>query len=230
MARQPFRSKFPGASVNFGPEPLKRRPKAALLIAQCITGWTEIEVRTTTMLARMLRVNVESVIALYFTLADERAKHEALCSIAEFVFNDDDKLLFDRIMSIRSSVSKERNDLAHGLFGSTPLDDDGVAWISTQDRIKHILDIDRLLASSPVEMGKHVHFDLRDIASFYTIEDLQLVLDDIASLHRITAMFADLIDVNAPIGQANYLRPKLLNEPLVLKSLSPMDTNQKNDP
>jgi hypothetical protein len=228
MARQSFRSKFPGASANFGPESLKRRPKAALVIAQCITGWTEIEVQTATMLARMLRVNV--IALYYFAFANDHAKHEALCSIAEFVFNEDDRQLFGKIMNLNISISKQVSDLAHGLFGLTPLDDSGVAWINTHDRIKHILAVDRLLASGSAEMGKRVNFNLGDVASFYTIEDLQSILDDVASLHRIITMFADLIDLSVPIGQANNLRSQLLNEPLVLKSLSPIGTNKKNDP
>jgi hypothetical protein len=147
----------------------------------------------------------------YFALPSNYAKHEALYSIAGVVVNEDDKQLFRKIMNVNVSVSKRVSDLARGLFGLTPLDDSGVAWISTRDRIKHIREVDRLLASGSAEMGRHVHFNLGDVASFYTIEDLQSILDNIGSLRRITTMFSDLIDLSLPVWQANNLRSKLLN-------------------
>ncbi|MGI8569815.1 MAG: hypothetical protein ACR2KT_12485 [Methylocella sp.] len=66
---------------------LESRPKAAALIAECIADWTEVELQIARLLAAMLQANVQPAIALYLSLANERAKREALNSIADFVFD-----------------------------------------------------------------------------------------------------------------------------------------------
>src|ERR1700722_10175401 len=138
VPRQPFSTKFPGARVELGPHHLASRPLASSLIAQCIAWWTEVELSTAVLLARMLKANTEPVVALYFSLTNERAKREAMTSIAESTFNAEDMRLFSAIILLKKSLEGQRNDLAHGLFGITDRDDEGVAWISTKDRIKHV--------------------------------------------------------------------------------------------
>ncbi len=230
MSRQPFKSKFPGARVDFGPEHLETRPEAVSLIAQCIAGWTEVEVQTARTLARMLRANSEPAIALYFTLANERAKREALTAIADYVFAPEDRALFDAIMTAKRSVEKQRNDIAHGLFGVTPADTQGVAWISTSDRIRNIVEIDRVFAATPDEIGAEPRYVLSAHASFYTLDDLRALLDEVVAMHRVIHSFGDYINSDASLDAKAKSRHSLLNEPLVQRFLSPKDANQGNAP
>ena len=103
MPRQPLLTRYPNAGIAFGAEFLAERPKAAALIAECITGWTEVELQVARLLAQMLKANTEPTIALYLSLANERAKREALNSIADYVLSAD-----DRTLSMRSSKPRMR--------------------------------------------------------------------------------------------------------------------------
>ena len=230
MPRQPFSTKFPGVRVAIGPQYLKSRPHAASIIAQCVCGWTEVELQTALLLARMLKANSKPVVAMYFTLANERAKREAMMAIAEFVFNEDDKRLFNATMLLKKSIEKQRNDLAHGLFGITDKDPEGIAWISTKDRIQHLIWTDSLInpPGSLVRDGQQIA--ATKAASFYTIADLESLLEEIASLHTIISLFSYYINQKTPESLKVSLRQQLLNEPLVQRFLSPPSTHSENDP
>jgi hypothetical protein len=145
MARQPINSRLPSTGIALGPGALAERPRAAAIIAQCITEWTEVELQTARLLAAMLNADSQPAIALYLSLANARAKREALDAIANMVFSGDYLLLYKAVIKAKLSVEKQRTDLAHGLFGIPSDDNEGVIWISTQDRIKHMLKTDETL-------------------------------------------------------------------------------------
>jgi hypothetical protein len=129
VARQPLMSKYPEGSafsIGHGHDVLAARPKAASLISQCLAAWSEVEFQTGVLLATMLRANSEPVIALYFTLVNERAKREALLAIAEYCLEDRERELFSLIVKAKGSISKQRADLAHGLFCLISEEKDGI--------------------------------------------------------------------------------------------------------
>jgi hypothetical protein len=86
MARQPINSRLPSTGFALGPGTLAERPRAAAIIAQCITEWTEVELQTARLLAAMLNADSQPAIALYLSLANARAKREALDAIANMVW------------------------------------------------------------------------------------------------------------------------------------------------
>jgi hypothetical protein len=100
MARRPVATKHPksGLVVGHGASNLRLRPRAAALIAECLAGWSEVEFQIGRLLATMLQANSEPTIALYFTLANERAKREALAAIADY-FAPKDRDLFEAPIS-----------------------------------------------------------------------------------------------------------------------------------
>jgi hypothetical protein len=229
VPRQPFQKKFPGARITIGPDCLGARPRAASLIAQCICWWTEVELQTALLLARMLRANTEPVVALYFSLTNERAKREALMSIAESVFLDDDLGIFNAIIGLKKSLESQRNDLAHGLFGITDRDEEGVAWISTKDRIQHLIWTDQLVNPpwSLIRDGQIIA--ATEAASFYTISDLETLLTEMATLHHVTKAFSLCVNEKTLQDLKVFLRQKLLSEPLVQRFLSQINASPKSD-
>jgi len=93
-------------------------------------------------------------------------------------------------MTAKASVAKQRNDVAHGVFGVTPADSEGLAWLSTNDRMRIIIETDRFFFGPPMSPKPS---EARELASFYMIDDLERVFDDIVSVHRLIHAFGSYV-------------------------------------
>jgi len=227
MARQPINSRFSEPSLGFGPGFLAQRPKAAALIAQCITTWTEVELQTARLLAAMWNANSEPVVALYLSLANARAKREALDAIASFVFSGEQTTLYEAVMRAKQSIEKQRVDLAHGLFGIVSEDPEGVVMISTTNRLKHMLDID--IKRTSIGVTADDFHTIRDLTFHYTINDLETILCETQHIHNIIMRFSGYaVMVINRLNGAELLFQTLLNEPLVQRFLFPSASSPKN--
>lgn len=220
MARQPVATKHPksGLVVGHGASNLRLRPRAAALIAQCIAGWSEVEFQIGRLLATMLHANSEPAIALYFTLVNERAKREALAAIADYCLAPKDRELFDLIAEAKDSISKQRSDLAHGLFCLVDDEPEGIGWISTKERIKQ-------LSKSGVNPVA-----IRKLVSVYGIIDLETLLNEIDALQFIIINFNLYVRPGTGHHLDAQLFDQLWNSPLVLKFRSQTDANPKSAP
>jgi len=228
MARQPVSKKHPetGLAVGHGHENLRLRPKAASLIAECIAAWSEVEFHMGRLLATMLHADSEPTIALYFTLANERAKREAMFAIGEFTLSAKDRDLFQLIMKAKESASKHRTALAHGLYCLVADEPDGIGWISTKDRIKHWSEAH----NAEKTLGYANHSSVREFIGVYTLDDLTAILDEIIAVSYVIIHLNLYLspDTGHYLDEELYLQ--LSNSPLVTKFQSQIDGNRKNDP
>ena len=230
MTRQPLKTRLPNTGLSFGAGFLAQRPIAAALVAQCLAMWTEVELQVARVLAAMLKADSEPVIAMYFTLANERAKREVMEAVAAYINTDAEKYLFDTIMKIKQSFASQRNDLAHGLFGIASEDKEGLLWISTKDRIKNLIAIDKVYSDEKADLhakGNAIYDESRKIADFvqhYKIKDIESLLEDLTSLHRIMHKYVGCAGKksNSEVFQS------ISREPLVQRFQSPIDENQKD--
>ena len=126
--RQPFLPKYANAKVTFGMGALEQRPEAAIIIARCIAYWTVVETSAAGLLATMLKANTEPAVAVYLSLQNNRAKRDVMFAAAEASLNPGDLRLFEALMSYKQAVEKERNSLAHGIFGLSYTIKEGVVW------------------------------------------------------------------------------------------------------
>ena len=213
MSRQPLIRKYPNSHFVVGPGALEDRPKAAARIAECISGWTEVELQVARLLATLLGANTRPTIALYLSLANERAKRDALNAIVQFTLSAAEQELFAAILGAKASVGKKRHDLAHGLFCEIKQEDEGIGWISTADRIRHLLSLGSIDNPDPI-----IDADVRPLISVYTLPDLDRILDEIANVHRLVYSFNSMMRA---AGDARAeLFSQLTNEPLVQESRS----------
>jgi hypothetical protein len=191
MARQPLNSRFRQAGLGLGPGFLAERPEAAALIAEVIATWTEVELQTGLVLAEMLGTNSEPAVALYLSLANARAKREALDAVAEYIFDEEQKRLYNAIMTAKLSLEKQRSFLAHGLLGITD-DPTGIVAISTADRIKHVL-FGRTKEQSGIRPTASDLLKFKDYVFHYSIDDLKELLKEVKDLHSILIWFISLL-------------------------------------
>lgn len=227
MARQPLKNRLPDTGIELGPGFLAARPKAAVLIAQCIATWSEVELQTGRLLATMMGVPFEPATALYLSLANQREKRRCLDPVARYVFfNEEHYKLYDIVMRVRHSAEKQRIDLAHGLFGIASGDPDGVIWIDSSDRIKNMFEVEAMLrdlhgkifgaAISDQLLKKHTK--VRDFIFHYTVGDLETVLNEIEAAHKLIIIFTGFANMVAHRHPENAIDERFLlltNEPLV---------------
>jgi hypothetical protein len=216
MARQPITSKYPKTGLALGPGFLDQRPEAAALVGQCITIWAEVELRVARLLAKMLHANTAPAIAMYQALRNERARKEVLDAVADFTLDGSDRDLYDAISAAKTSLSKQRNDLAHGLFGIASESPDGIAWISLGDRLKHMIEIDAQFDRGERPSISQFH-KLKDFVSIYEIRDLAEIKSEMEKLHEIIRIFISYIGQTNDQSRAE-LYQRITSEPIIQKS------------
>ena len=120
---------YPKAKATFGVGYIEDRPAAAAIVARIITAWADIEVECARLLAELMQVQVPPAAAVFGSLRSSRAQYDALNAAAIISLSKDDLELFEAHMTRRSSLEKERNDLAHGCFGVSVQIPDHIVWV-----------------------------------------------------------------------------------------------------
>lgn len=134
-SRKPLWRTFPKAKATFGVGYIEDRPAAAAIVGRIVTAWADIEIQCARLLAELMGTNVPAAAAVFGSLRSSRAQNDALTAAADTVLSDQDGELFAAHMARRSSLEKERNDLAHGCFGVSAAIRDHVIWVAQTDYI-----------------------------------------------------------------------------------------------
>jgi len=219
--RQPLLPKYSKAKVTFGIGALEQRPEAAKIIARCIAYWTEVEANTATLLATLMKATTEPAAAVYLSLQNNRAKRDVLFAAAESTLVAADLRLFQAVMSYREAIEKERNALAHGVFGISNSIKTGVVWIDTATNARH-----RVL------VGVHGVTDelqeaQRKKCFVYEVGDLETIAREIEKLEQQIGFLWGYLGAADPVFRANrYL--ELCAEPRIKRELDIID--QKGAP
>lgn len=132
-SRKPLGKSYPKAKPLFGVGLIEDRPAAAAIIARIITSWADIEVKCASLLAELMGAKIPSVTAVFSALRSSRVQHDALLAAAEISLNESDLELFTAYMARRTSLEKERNDIAHGCFGISVDIPNHLVWVSQLD-------------------------------------------------------------------------------------------------
>lgn len=132
-SRKPLWKAYSKAQATFGVGYIEDRPAAAAIVGRIITSWADIEVQCARLLAELMGTNIPAAAAVFGSLRSSRAQHDALSAAAEAVLSEPDFDLFTAHMARRSSLEKERNDLAHGCFGVSVAIPDHIVWVAQAD-------------------------------------------------------------------------------------------------
>ncbi|MDN2568463.1 hypothetical protein N1F89_19735 [Aquibium sp. A9E412] len=132
-SRKPLWKAYPSAKATFGVGYIEDRPAAAAIVGRVITAWADIEVQCARLLAELMGTNIPAAAAVFGSLRSSRAQHDALSAAAEAVLNELDFELFTAHMARRSSLEKERNDLAHGCYGVSVAIPNHIVWVAQAD-------------------------------------------------------------------------------------------------
>ncbi|MDZ7725711.1 MAG: hypothetical protein U5R06_23515 [candidate division KSB1 bacterium] len=143
----PISKVMPSASIvmgNVGNSPFSRHPDLALLVAESISSWSNVENFLLKLFVQILGGNKSLATDIYISLESQAAKTSAINAAARSILKmeSDELKIFKAIMAISKANVKNRNKLAHWTWGYSPdlnealLLVDPKATISEYDRSK----------------------------------------------------------------------------------------------
>lgn len=131
--RKPLWKAYPKAKATFGVGYIEDRPLASSIVGRVVTSWADIEVQCARLLSELMGTQIPAAAAVFGSLRNGRTQIDALNAAAEAVLEPKDLELFSAHMDRRSTLEKERNDLAHGCFGVSVGIPDHVIWTAQAD-------------------------------------------------------------------------------------------------
>lgn len=206
-SRKPLNRSYPNAKVTMGVGYIEDRPKAAALVGRVITSWADIEVQSARLLAELMGTNIPAAAAVFGSLRSSRAQSDALIAAAETVLNEKDLLLFNAHVSRKSSLEKERNDLAHGCFGVSVSIPDHIVWVAQSD----------YLAFTAAHKANQPVPDLKKKQFVYELGTLERIAQEIAEFYHQLGFFIGYLVArhDGPNGEAfrHQRYDELCNQP-----------------
>ncbi|NVP54439.1 hypothetical protein [Mycoplana rhizolycopersici] len=219
--RKPFLPSYKGAKVTLGPEMLERRPAAAQIVARSIAAWTYLEIATAEILALLLKADTDAAAAVYLSLQNARARQDVLKAAANSTLSNDDLLLLNALLAIKSGLEKSRNALAHGVFGICVKIPDGIVWCETTDFIKFGREnaVNGLTESARQTFHKRMYV--------YQLADLETIAQGIADLENQFKFFSGYLrSTSSESKLSRYV--ELCSHPKVAREIAKMKAGSEN--
>lgn len=208
--RQSLWKTHPDAKATFGVGFIEDRPKAAAIVGRIITSWADIEVQCTRLLAELMGTNIPAAAAVFGSLRSSRAQQDALDAAAHAVLSERDIELHAAYMKRRSSLEKQRNDLAHGCFGVSVQIPDDVIWVSQSDYLS-------FTASHKTGPSAEATEKFRKSQFVYTLGTLERISQEIEEYYHQLGFFSGYLTARNYGSQGDSFRAvrygELCNQP-----------------
>lgn len=136
---QPFLRVNPNAKLVFAGNsgPSENRPELALLAMKVISEWSLTELSISNLFIGMLGANPRPAAVVYGCLSGTAAQKAALTAVANLIFDDELRSVFDGVIWHFSRAAKMRNRIVHWVWGYSPDIPDAVVLINPQAVIEH---------------------------------------------------------------------------------------------
>jgi hypothetical protein len=188
MPRQPFLNICNlDTPYTVGPGVINNRPEQASLIGQCIAMWSDIELQMALSLGAILKTSSDAAVALFLSIKTSRTQREALETIARLLLVGNALDAFEALMSVYGSLEKQRNALAHGLYGVSDALPDAVLWCDIQDHANFLINV--YLSEYKGTPLVDPHEKLRRDMYVYRSQDLKELLRDLTELQKAASLF-----------------------------------------
>ena len=166
----------------------------------------------------------EAAVAVYPSLRAGRVRQDAINAAANTVLSGDVLELYRAIVDFQKSVEAQRNDLAHGCYGTMDAIPDGVLLMEAQHVANFMLDFWNKIEHStptgpPIPTSSQDREQIReqnlDRMFVYNEKDIKQLLADIEALWRTLGSFIYFLRNSKP----REIYDRLCNEPHVKAAL-----------
>jgi hypothetical protein len=196
-----LRSSEDRRQIDVGTKSIGQRPELEAMIAQCLMCWSHIEAEMALVLGQLLGAQNAVALAVFQSLRQSRTQREVISAAAKVALNETDQTLLAAILSVHNSIEKERNNLAHGHFGTSTKVMDGILWMHTNSYVAIRANI--TLAERP-QWDDARHHELLSSIWVYKIEDLTKISDDMKTLAVVWYDF--IAYLRAVVGSRRYIQ------------------------
>lgn len=211
----------PNAAFNLGnniDNPSDHRPELALLAMKVIAEWSLLESFMTGVFVHMLGSNPTPALAIYTALSGSVSRGAAFKAVAKeaHLSTEEDEIL-DAILSLYKTAGRERNRIAHWVWGHSPEIPDGVllcdqqvmarTWIATSPQLVGDTadEITATIAETRSVLG--------DATFVYKANDFESLSRDTQRLINLVTQFRFVLMRDHPSNRGGALLQTLSLEP-----------------
>ena len=116
--------------------PMKQRPELALLVAEVISTWSNVEVFMMRLFVDLMGGPEELAATVFLALEIQSAKSAAINAAAEEKLSVENKALLSAILAVVKSHQKTRDKLAHWVWGYSDQIPDGLLLTNPKDTMR----------------------------------------------------------------------------------------------
>ncbi len=106
--------------IAFDETALKSRPEHAAILGRIFTSWSLIEGAVAGLLGLMMHAEPRAAVAILETFKANSSRVEAVRKVGKAILDPSKKQEFDDLMKEVLEYAKERNKIAHNIWGSHP--------------------------------------------------------------------------------------------------------------
>ena len=193
-----------------------------------MTLWPDVMHQLAILLGTVLGAKSEAAVALFSTLQNARARREGLIAAAEVLFESEPhKLeLLTAVLNVVSAAEKQRNDLAHGCYGTCTQIQDGILWIESKRvgawNVSMLMNEGHFTGTEHAELAKKIFV--------YRLADIWAVEEEIGDANQTVFEFHCYLrwtpGRGAPTAEERY--SQLCQRPRVATALRQIRSDKKN--
>jgi len=169
-------------------------------------------------LAAMLKADTAVAVDMFLAIKSSQTQREVLNTVAKGILTDADSEILEALLAVYRSLERQRNKLAHGIYGFSNELPDAILWADIHDFASFLVRVYAAeYAGSPLE---DPHAPLRESMYVYSLRDLAKLVADMEELHNAVMLFHSY---QQPRPNSLQYRDRLLELPLVRKAMKPVD-------
>jgi hypothetical protein len=238
-------SSFKGlkGSVHIGnntDNPSDHRPELALLAMKVVSAWSILESFLRGLFVQMLGSNARPAVAMFNALESASAQRAVLRALARVVLSDRDNELFEAILSLFVTAGKDRNKVAHWVWGRADGLPDAVLLCDPDKLMDYRLELDeasardlqeRLVGRRSVRRRPFTPPPLPDRHIFvWRRTDFEGAIKRIERVTEFVALFRFVVSASHPANADDQLYRQLSSAPEIRTVLSHKSKGQKTPP
>jgi len=213
MPPQPLSSVNRNAIVKGGSTiAFQKHPDLAMLVAQAIGAWAELDSTISKILIQMLGAHAEPAARMYAALRSSQAQFDALAAAARCSLQPRDLELFNALMLVVRPARRARHRLAHDIWCYSDDLPDALLLIEANSHFNFFVQ------RNIWEFQPDSSTDFERIRVFvYRERDLREILANFTQTHELLALFA-VAAGGGPGAESNY--HELVLEPPIQEALT----------
>lgn len=197
---QPLSKVCPKAKVSLHHKHSTNKPELAVLVTSIFARWAWIEHQLSVILLFILGADAKPAFAMFDILNTQRLQMSATQAAAKAALPTDQFIVFTAAMLVAEKVQKDRNRLAHGIWGTCPELQDRLL-IADPDHLKerefHRAEV---LAKPPLEGMDRTEFD-----NLFRVDPAHVFVYSEADLKRIEMELQEAVGMLVLLR--TYLKP-----------------------